>query len=303
MPPSDSTGDRGIVNDRERQWLRDGLEEIEPKSPDERAIRQAIRHHLKNAILDFSVLYQYLEDRDRQMVFESEGDHDPSETQLRSVFQDGFVGEDTPLLRAPSPEVEQALIDAVAFLWANAPIAGIDPADLIETGVKRGYTDQHPDRIAEVDLDLDWKPAHTADARATQKMRKGEELTDAELRAVLREGREDPADVAAYLRGEYEWPPEGNISVPPGTPVGEFPDEDDLPSPSEVDAELDEETQQGIIDTLVEEPQITWEEHVERADTTEQLVAAVLTHRSEEARDRILDRRARAADSTTPNDE
>lgn len=298
----DTREKRGIVNKRGREYLA-GLSSVDPKSPDERAIRQAIRQNLKNAILDFSVLYQYLEDRDRQMVFEPEGDRDPSETQLKSVFQGGFVGEDTPLLRVPSPEVEQALIDAVAFLWANAPIAGIDPADLIETGVKQAYTDQHRDRIVEVDLDLNWKPANTADARATQKMRKGEELTDAELRAVLREGREDPADVAAHLRGEYEWPPEDKIPVPPGTPIGEFPDEDDLPSPSEVDAELDEEAQHEIIDTFVEEPKVTWEEHVERADTTEQLVAAVLTHRSEEARDRILDRRARAADSTTPNDE
>jgi hypothetical protein len=54
-----------------RRYLAGDLDdEIEAKSYTERRIRQRIRERVRSAILDFSILVSYLEDRDVQQIFD-----------------------------------------------------------------------------------------------------------------------------------------------------------------------------------------------------------------------------------------
>lgn len=59
---------RGVLNQRQREYLL-GESDIEEKSPAERAIRQDIRENLRNAIMDFPILLNELEDRDLDRAF------------------------------------------------------------------------------------------------------------------------------------------------------------------------------------------------------------------------------------------
>lgn len=67
--PSTDRG-RGVLNQRQREYLL-GESDIETKSPAERAIRQDIRENLRNAILDFPILLEHLEDRDLKQVLQA----------------------------------------------------------------------------------------------------------------------------------------------------------------------------------------------------------------------------------------
>lgn len=58
---------RGVLNKRERQYLL-GETDIEPKSPEERSIRQDIREHIKHGLVDFQLLRRSLEERDREQI-------------------------------------------------------------------------------------------------------------------------------------------------------------------------------------------------------------------------------------------
>lgn len=69
----DATRTRGILNRREREYLL-GQSDIEPRSPDERAIRATIRQHVRHAFLDFYILLEELEDRDLEHIFNEASD-------------------------------------------------------------------------------------------------------------------------------------------------------------------------------------------------------------------------------------
>lgn len=72
--PEPETADRptGILSEQDRKYLLDHPDsEIEPKSEQERNIRRRIRQKCKQAILDFSILFNQLENRDREQIFPS----------------------------------------------------------------------------------------------------------------------------------------------------------------------------------------------------------------------------------------
>ena len=76
---------QGVLTQREREYLA-GESDIEPKSDDERKIRQQIRDRVREGILDFRILFDHLEERDRNMIFSAEVDTDtvPDEFYRRS---------------------------------------------------------------------------------------------------------------------------------------------------------------------------------------------------------------------------
>ena len=80
---------RGLLNERERRYLL-GLTEIEPRSQPERDIRATIRNRLRHGIYDVALLFDQLEDRDIEQVFNPRGD-DIGE--LRTALEDtiGFL--------------------------------------------------------------------------------------------------------------------------------------------------------------------------------------------------------------------
>jgi phosphopantothenate synthetase len=67
--PEEVDRPRGILSPRDREYLL-GEADIEPTSQAARNVRAAIRERLENAILDFTLLFQHLEERDREKVFD-----------------------------------------------------------------------------------------------------------------------------------------------------------------------------------------------------------------------------------------
>lgn len=65
----DRDRDRGILTPTDREFLL-GESEIESKSQSERNARARIRKRLRNAVLDFPILLEHLEDRDLKQVFD-----------------------------------------------------------------------------------------------------------------------------------------------------------------------------------------------------------------------------------------
>lgn len=65
----DSERGRGILGRSDRKFLV-GDSDIEPKSQSERNARARIRDRLRNAILDFPILLEHLEDRDLEQVLQ-----------------------------------------------------------------------------------------------------------------------------------------------------------------------------------------------------------------------------------------
>ncbi|MFC4550798.1 MULTISPECIES: hypothetical protein [Halorussus] len=67
---TDPERDRGILSTKDRQFLLDEAA-IESKSSAERVARSRIRDRILNALLDFSIIADELEDRDKKRVFEN----------------------------------------------------------------------------------------------------------------------------------------------------------------------------------------------------------------------------------------
>lgn len=95
----------GMLTRRDRRWLL-GLSEVEAQSQTERNIRAAIRERLKNGLLDFELLYNTLEPRDRKHVFDSISTD--MEISLAALL--AFVYRDT---RDTSPHFQKLLESAI----------------------------------------------------------------------------------------------------------------------------------------------------------------------------------------------
>lgn len=140
------TRDRGILNKRERNYFRRrGTDEaeIESQSPEERGIRQSIREHTRNAWLDFQILFDHLEERDREQLF-------PDDERTAGEYAD-----------EQSYQITGATTAAFAFLIQNDPTtAGFDAAGLsnrLEKAVKQALvTDGRSVENVTVDIDVEY---------------------------------------------------------------------------------------------------------------------------------------------------
>lgn len=83
--------ERGILTTADRRYLL-GQSDIEPGTQAERDTRQRIRNRVYNSLLDFEILLQHMEPRDRQQVFEKRSDSDPEHEWAVLESVDATVG-------------------------------------------------------------------------------------------------------------------------------------------------------------------------------------------------------------------
>ena len=69
--PTDTERTRGIITSSDREYLLGHLD-VEPQSQRERVIRGRIRERVRQALVDFSLLFRHLEDRDLHGIFDEE---------------------------------------------------------------------------------------------------------------------------------------------------------------------------------------------------------------------------------------
>lgn len=156
--------ERGILSQRDRGYLL-GVADIDPGTPHERNVRREIRQRIENSLLDFSLLIEYLEERDREQVFNLEG------------YRDVDAGPDG-VDAIPDAPVD-AIGDAILFLFLGATDNNPRAVErnnghhfpAFETALTHGLTRGYWERdyiLDDLDLDIDSRPAGSTGPSLTE---------------------------------------------------------------------------------------------------------------------------------------
>lgn len=117
---------RGILSPADRAFLRgDVTHESEQSRYD---ARYRIRERVRNAVLDFSILFEQLEPRDREQIFAPDDDSAP--------FVDGVV-------------------DALAFLYLGADDGDRNCSALVAESIRRAERRRRADGFVSVQVDVE----------------------------------------------------------------------------------------------------------------------------------------------------
>lgn len=160
-----SERDRGILSPADRAYLRGESEFGSAQA--ERNARARIRERIYDAVLDFELLVDRLDDRDRALVFENRE-----------------TGDGT--------EAFDALASAVAFLYRVTDDADVDFETILTEGIN--LAEAKDDRAATVDLDLTFHRLTVDQLR--NRLERGEQLSLTEI-AYLRQSDEMRMDELA----------------------------------------------------------------------------------------------------------
>lgn len=167
---------RGVLTPKDRAFLR-GEASYEPTSNSARRARNRIRDRLRNAVLDFGLIADHLQERDREQVFARGANDD------LAAFNHGLVG----ALRVVYAGVEHGPV--------RAP-TGLTFAELVERAVRRVEYDEMPDALREletvhvdVSVSVDRPSLTSINAeRVASAVERGrlDEISDDEARSFLR---------------------------------------------------------------------------------------------------------------------
>lgn len=164
----DGERDRGVLSPADRAYLRG--EQSYGSVQAERNARARIRDRIYDALLDFELLVEHLEDTDRELVFEK-----------RAAEGDGAAAFD-------------AFVSTLAFLYQGLEHTDLDFETVLREGVN--LAEASADRGATVEFDVTY---HALDAdHLTEKLADGESLSLTEI-AYLYES----ADVSRDELAEY----------------------------------------------------------------------------------------------------
>lgn len=171
--------ERGVLSEADRRYIADPEAYAEGRHRQSvREREQAIRQRLGDSILDLSYLFDQLPADIRRDVFAPD---------------------------APDADVlDGATADGIAFVYeAMREFWGHPREDRIEDAIRRVEEREYSDGyIVDVDVSITPRPVGGLAKEGAKKIHDGEEVSDAEVRAMLQQGAVDPEDVAAYLRGE-----------------------------------------------------------------------------------------------------
>lgn len=160
---------RGILTRRERKYYL-GLSDIEPATQTERTLRQGVRTHLEQTILDFTILYQTLEERDLAAVM---------------AGQVEIEGE-----RRPTNYVGDSATDMIAFLFRHFE-QEFRFERLVTEGIERAV--KHDGLSARVTVDIDVRRGEPIEEIRTRLEEDGlDEVSESDLRTLHDVGELDP---------------------------------------------------------------------------------------------------------------
>ncbi|WP_255168376.1 hypothetical protein [Natrononativus amylolyticus] len=158
---ADSDRPRGILTPSDRDFLLGRKTDYTEHSKKQK--RNRIRRRVRNAILDFSLLFEYLEERDRKTVF------DP-DTEDRDAYTQGIT-------------------DMLAFLHLGTMGYHTPFKDMLSEGVGKAEQRLAGSNYRMVTVEFNVEPVGQIDVDAVIEKLENEEfaqLTDEELRAYVR---------------------------------------------------------------------------------------------------------------------
>jgi hypothetical protein len=168
---SDDDRGRGVLSPADRAYLRG--ESTLGSVQSERNTRARIRDRIHDALFDFELLVERLDERDRELVAERLAGGDGT---------DSFDG----------------LVAAVAFLYRLTEETGLGFETMLREGVN--VAEAPAGRAATVDLDLTFHGLTVEGLRA--KLERGEELSLTELAVLQDSDAVRPDELAAYFEAD-----------------------------------------------------------------------------------------------------
>lgn len=158
-----------ILSKGEHEYLR-GDTEIDKDGPRERTVRNRIRDHIKEAIREFRVIQDIVEQRDKDQI------HDEIEpTGSTEYLYQNFTDTDEPTL-------EQGLVAMVSFVYESCQNSELE----FETVVERAL-DEHHENDTAVDLEVNDLSEIDVEAAARKHFLSDKEVTNEELEAMKKQ--------------------------------------------------------------------------------------------------------------------
>ena len=157
----DPDRERGILTPSDREFLLGRKTDYTEHSKKQK--RNRIRRRIRNAILDFTILFEYLDDRDRETVF------DPEDEKRRAYTQ--------------------GIVDMLAFLHLGTMGYSTPFKDMLARGVSNAEQELAGSDYRMVNVYFNVDPVGRIDAdEVIDKLEGGQfdEITDEELRAFVR---------------------------------------------------------------------------------------------------------------------
>ncbi len=179
----DPDRDRGILTPSDREFLLGRKTDYTDHSKKQK--RNRIRRRIRNAILDFTILFDHLEERDRETVFDPENDECDAYT--------------------------RGITDTLAFLHLGTMGYSTPFKDMLARGVSKGGQELAGSDYRMVNDEFNVDPVGRIDVdEVVEKLDQGsfEEITDEELRAFVRLLAESegfsPAPVREEIKGQMD---------------------------------------------------------------------------------------------------
>ncbi|MFP8958574.1 hypothetical protein ACLI4Y_17830 [Natrialbaceae archaeon A-CW3] len=149
----DPDRERGILTPSDREFLLERKTDYTDHSKKQK--RNRIRRRIRNAILDFSIIFDHLDDRDRETVFDPEDEERDAYTQgivdMLALLHLGTMGYSTPfkdMLSQGVYKAEQELAGSdyrMVNVYFNVdPVGQIDVDEVIDK-LERGRFDELTD--------------------------------------------------------------------------------------------------------------------------------------------------------------
>jgi hypothetical protein len=157
----DPDRDRGVLTPSDREFLLGRKTDYTEHSKKQK--RNRIRRRIRNAILDFTILFEHLDDRDRETVF------DPDDAE-----RDAYT---------------QGIVDMLAFLHLGTMGYSTPFKDMLAQGVSKGEQELAGSDYRMVNVEFNVDPVGRIDVdEVVEKLDQGrfDEITDGELRAFAR---------------------------------------------------------------------------------------------------------------------
>ncbi|WP_435156338.1 hypothetical protein [Haladaptatus sp. DFWS20] len=170
---------RGILTPSDREFLLGRKTDYTEHSKKQK--RNRIRRRLCNAILDFSIFFEYLEDRDRKNVFNPESE--------------------------ASDDYTQGIIDMLGFLHLGTMGYHVPFKDMLAQGVNRSEQKLAGSDYRMVTVDFNVDPVGQINIdEVTENLEDGnfDEITDEDLRAFVRLLTESEDFSATSMRTEMK---------------------------------------------------------------------------------------------------
>ena len=152
---------RGILTPSDREFLLGRKTDYTEHSKKQK--RNRIRRRLRNALLDFTILFEYLEERDRETVFDPDDD-------AREAYTQGIT-------------------DLLGFLHLGTMGYHVPFKDMLSQGVSRAEQELSGSDYRMVNVEFNVEPVGQIDVDAViDKLDAGAfaDITDEELRAFMR---------------------------------------------------------------------------------------------------------------------